>query len=432
MQSLEAAGECQGELTPEIPSTEASAVRECGASPGLGGGRRTRLLFVVEGYTDIRFVSLLSEISELTLLIPREHYRRSGLEQRLNDARLPVEVIEVPGARAPYQWASLVYLWRHAKRFDLILGQEMLRGSLNATLIGRVRGIPVVTYMCLPYAEYFRCRQLRGQISWPVAVLGETTIRALMRVNGRLGRHCIALGPYLAQIARAYSAQVSNGLYYGVDTGLYSPCSSEEKAALRRQLGLPSNKFLIFFSSRMSHEKDPETVLKAAARARKMGLDCSVLNLSGEHLKFADLARRLQLNDAADGVIAKPPAHPMEDLPLYYRAVDCLAQASLEEGLGMSPLEALASGLPAVCSSVGGLKANLAGRARLVPVRDSEAMAREFLWISQNPELARKQALAGRRYVQEFWGRERARESLKESFASVLRDHGHRNPESLP
>jgi glycosyltransferase involved in cell wall biosynthesis len=379
-----------------------------------------RLLFVVEGYTDIRFVAILSEISTLTLLTPSKHYRSSGLKERLEALGLPVEVHEVSSSRLSYQIACTSYLWQHARRFDLILGQEMLRGSLSASLVGKLRRVPVLTYMCLPYAQYFACRRSRRQISLFTAVLGDLTIRTLMFLNGRLAAGCIALGPYLMSIASCYSRRVWNGLYYGVDTRRYSPCTYTEQIEIRKNLGLPQKKFLILFSSRMSHEKDPETVLRAVAHARKQGLDCAVLNLSGEYIKFIELAQELGLPDSREWVIGRPPAHPMKDLPDFYRAANCLAQSSLEEGLGMSPLEALSCGLPAVCSSVGGLKANLANRARLVPVRDPAAMAEEFLWIDQNRELARQQALVGRRYVEESWSRDGARQSLADILDSVL------------
>lgn len=388
---------------------------------------RVRLLFVVEGNTDIRFVCLLSEVSDLTILIPREHFRSSGLQDRLLDLGLAVAVHEIPSARIAYQLAVSRYLWHNATRFDVILGQEMLRGSLSATVIGRVRGIPVLTYMCLPPAEYFRCRRSRGQISWPVAALGQSLIQILMTINGSLARGCIALGPYLEEIARKYSGNVSCGLYYGVDTDLYRPCTPELKASLRRQLALPRDKFLILFSSRLSHEKDPETVLQATAIARQRGLDCAVVNLSGEYRSFVELARKLGIPDAEEWVIGRPPAHPMGELAAYYCSADCLAQASLEEGLGMSPLEALACGIPAVCSSIGGLKANLGDWARLVPVRDPEAMAGEFLWVRDNAAEAREEALAGRRFVNEFWSRQRARIALATTLDAV-RD---RNPRAV-
>ena len=38
-------------------------------------------------------------------------------------------------------------LWRQAGACDLILSQELLRGALNANVIGRLRRTPVVAYM---------------------------------------------------------------------------------------------------------------------------------------------------------------------------------------------------------------------------------------------------------------------------------------------
>jgi glycosyltransferase involved in cell wall biosynthesis len=383
---------------------------------------RPRMIFVVEGFTDIRFLSVLAEVSNLTVLAPRVKCRQSGLYERLCELGLPATLIELEGDRLQYQAASAAYLWRHAKKFDLILGQEMLRGALSASVVGRLRKVPVVTYMCLPPVEYFRCRRLRRQVNWVTAAFGEAAIRTLMTVNGRMAHGCITLGPYLKALAEKYSKHVKDGCYYGVDTDLYVPCrNAAEKRAIRAKLNLPHDKFLIFFSSRVSHEKDPETVLKAASAARERGLSCAVLNLGGGHDKFLQLARSLGLPDTAEWVIARPAAHPMRDLPDFYRASDCLAQGSLEEGLGMSPLEALACGTPAVCTDVGGLKANLKGYAHLVPKQDFEAMAQEFEWISEHQAMAREQALLGRRYVEAHWSKKIAAQSLREALESFVR-----------
>ena len=49
----------------------------------------------------------------------------------------------------------------------------------------------------------------------------------------------------------------------------------------------------------------------------------------------------------------------MKELADYYRAADVLVQGSLEEGLGFSPLEALACETPSWPRAVGGLAAHL-------------------------------------------------------------------------
>ena len=381
-----------------------------------------KVLFLVEGYTDIRFVTGLSEISSLTMAVPAIAYSESGLKRRVKDSGASLTVEEIPGGRLQFQLRSLVYLLKHAEEFDLILSQDVLRGALNSTVVGKIMNTPVITYMCIAPVEYFRCRYERGESSWLKAAIGASVIRLLMTMNGRLATRCVALGPYLFGIAARYCPHTVNGLYYGVDISYYKPVDEREKLRLRASLDLPVDAFIIFLSSRISHEKDPETVLKSVALARSQGLNAVLLNLGGQYQAFLSLARRIAGTESEHWVLARPAAHPMTDLARYYQAADCLAQASLSEGLGLSPLEALACGIPAVCSAVGGLEANLQRYARLVPRRDAEAMATELLWVANNTRAARAQALRGRDFVVQAWSRERAFGELSKIFEAYSRN----------
>ncbi len=98
---------------------------------------------------------------------------------------------------------------------DVILSQEVLRGSLNANLVGRLRGVPVVTYMGISPLEYFNCRRERQQIGPVTAWLGRAFIRTATAINGRLATVCLAMGPYLRDKAAEMGARSEIGLYYG-------------------------------------------------------------------------------------------------------------------------------------------------------------------------------------------------------------------------
>ena len=380
-----------------------------------------RVLFFVEGFTDIRFVTGLSEICTLTLVVPERAYRESGLDARIaaSGARLMVDTI--PGGRMAFQWRSLVYLLRRVRDFDVVLSLEMLRGSFSACLAGAVRRVPVVTYMGIDPVAYFRCRRMRGQIGLGTAILGEAVIRMLMTVTGRLAARSLVVGPDLRRVAAQYSARVGVGLMYGIDMELFRPASDAERLALRERLGLPPDRFIVLNASRVSHEKDPETVLRAVALLRARGVDAMVLNLGGNHAAFGELAERIGLSDVPAWVMGKPAAHPMGALASYYRAVDVTAQGSLEEGCGYTPLESLACGTPAVATAVGGLARNLPGLARLVPKRDHEAMARELGWIAAHPDDARAEARAARESVLRDWSRVKAFAELRAELEDVVR-----------
>lgn len=384
-------------------------------------GSRLKVLFLVEGFTDIRFVTGLSEICDLTMAIPGPQYRLSGLDERISQAGLRLDVDVIEGGRLAYQARSLRYLMRHARDFDVILCQEVLRGAVNGCLVGALTGTPAITYMCVPPVEYFRCRFERDHSGWFKDVIGTGIIRLLMSWNGMLARRCVALGPYLNQIAAAYCPRTVNGLYYGVDTNYYRPVTEAEAQQTRAALELPTDAFVVFLSSRISHEKDPETVLRAVSLARSRGINAVLLNLGGGYQDFLRLAREVAGPGGDQWVIGRPAAHPTKELAAYYQASDCLAQASLAEGLGLSPLEAMACGTPAVCTAVGGLGANLNGYARMTPRRDHEAMARELLWVAENRLAARKQALDGREFVIREWNREKAFAELAGILQDVVR-----------
>ncbi len=145
-----------------------------------------RVLFFVEGYTDIRFVVGLSEVCDLTMAVPARAYEESGLKERVAASGARLQVREIAGGRASFQLRSFAFLWNAIRDFDVVFSQEMLRGSLNATLVGALRGVPVVTSMALPPVEYFRCRRERGQIGAAGAWLGEVVIRSLLVITGRL------------------------------------------------------------------------------------------------------------------------------------------------------------------------------------------------------------------------------------------------------
>ena len=380
---------------------------------------RPRVLFFVEGNTDIRFVVGLSEICDLTMAVPARAYEESTLKARVAACGARLQVHEIAGGRAAFQLRSLAYLWRAVPAFDVVLAQEMLRGSLNATVVGALRGVPVVTTMALPPVEYFRCRRERGQIGALGAWAGEAVIRTLMTVNGRLATRCLALGPYLQDIARRYCAATEPGYYYGVDVATFCPAHAQERTAIRRRLNLPVNAFLIVLASRISHEKDPETVLRAVAAARARGLNAVLLNLSGGYEQFLALAHSLGLTDSASWVLARPAVHPMTELADYMRAADALVQGSLEEGLGLSPLEALACEVPVVATNVGGMAAHLGDYATLTPRRDAGAMADALVTLAARADAAREQARRGREYVCREWSRDRAFSELHRSLVDA-------------
>ena len=205
---------------------------------------------------------------------------------------------------------------------------------------------------------------------------GEAVIRTLMVVNGRLATRCLALGPYLQDIARQYCAAHRAGLLLRRRRRHVSP---GERAGANRN----SPAARIFRSTPSSSSwpaasvtrRIPKPCFEAVAAARARGLNAVLLNLGGGYEQFLALARSIGHRRFSEWVLARPAVHPMTELADYMRAADALVQGSLEEGLGLSPLEALACEVPVVATRVGGMAAHLGEYATLTPRRDAGAMA---------------------------------------------------------
>jgi glycosyltransferase involved in cell wall biosynthesis len=108
--------------------------------------------------------------------------------------------------------------------------------------------------------------------------------------------------------------------------------------------------------------------------------ECVVIGgLPAERLKADPYARRLRKLAAASGVadrVRLVGAVPREDMPTWYRSADVLVAAPWYEPFGLTPLEAMACGVPVVASAVGGLADTVVDRVTgdLVPPRDPVAL----------------------------------------------------------
>ncbi len=379
---------------------------------------KLKMLLVLEGNTDIRFVNGLCERFDVTILGPKSNLQvTGGLLDRIKERGLKVDVIEIEGGRLKYQVAAFFQLLKVASLFDFIFSQENLRGTLNAGIVGRLKGVPVFSHSGMPPREYYRCRYQRKQISWFRYVVGDFVIHLLLRMNSLFCHYWFALGPYLMEVFSAYKKGVIHAHYYGVNTELYIPKSGEDKLKLRSELEIDANKFLVFFSSRVSHEKDPETVLKAIADLYLAHSNLILMNLSGGHEKMRELAKMMNLKNIDKWLITRAPAHPMIDLPRYYQASDLVIQSSLEEGLGLSPLEGMACEVPVIATDVGGMKAHLHPYCEMVPLQDVESMKGSIEKMMENPP-SKEQLHKGRDYVIRCWSDKMAFDELSQNIFS--------------
>ena len=359
------------------------------------GARRVWL--IVESGTDVRLVDGLARHAEVVVLARRIE---GGVEISQPPER-PVTVIRGPASRSAFAAVVLLRLLRDARADDRVLVQNYGPAALAANLAAGATGTPTFMLVCSPTERYYRCRRDHPLPGKPFHAAELAGLEAFARLNALVGRHYIVLSQHLAAVVQSHgtSRPISIVPVYGVDTSLYRP-PEHPRETLRRERGLPERGDVVFFSSRIAPEKDAETLLEAVRRLRAAGRDLWLLHRSGGFRTFQEYAARAGVGDR---IITTDAVHPERDLPLDYQASDLCVQASREEGLGFSPLEALACETPVVAAAVGGLRETIVEGETgwTYPVGDAPALARAMDDALTRRDEARRRARAGRRMVEE-------------------------------
>jgi glycosyltransferase involved in cell wall biosynthesis len=193
----------------------------------------------------------------------------------------------------------------------------------------------------------------------------------------------------------------------------------ETRAEMRRRLGIPPAAAVILLVGRMSREKDHLTLLAAVARLRASSVPRAHVLLVGdgpERGRIQAFAAEQGLEAAVTFTGQVPSAEP------YYGAADIAALSSLSEGSPNALLEAMAAGVPAVATRVGGIPEIVRDgeSALLVAPRDAAAMEKALGSIACDDRLARDLASAARELVRVRHTPEARAERLLEIYSEVL------------
>ena len=144
----------------------------------------------------------------------------------------------------------------------------------------------------------------------------------------------------------------------GVDMRRFTPLADATDAPLRRRLGLEGAAGPVVLAlGGIEERKNTIGTLGAVLRLRAGRQPDARLVIAGGATLLDHGAYRRRFDDtlaaAGDGARAVTLAGVIEDsdMPALYRLADVLACPSFAEGFGLTPLEALASGRPAVVSA---------------------------------------------------------------------------------
>jgi sugar transferase (PEP-CTERM/EpsH1 system associated) len=278
-------------------------------------------------------------------------------------------------------------------------------GAIEAVAAAKLAGVPVVIHSEHGYeVDMFAGLPMRRRLFRRAAYAMADAIFAVTR----------ELRDFHARQAWVRPERIGV-MYNGVDTQRFTP-SPESRVAMRKELGLPSDSFVIGAVGRLVPIKDHQTRLKAAALVSKNGIDARVLLVGSGPERD-----RLQLLSASSLEGRVCFAGDSSRVPELLNAMDVFVLPSLNEGMSNTLLEAMACGLPALATNVGGnpeiIENNVNGC--LFTPGDTAWLTEKLQVLARNPALVHQLGTAARNHAIETFSLSRMLESYRSFYLDI-------------
>jgi glycosyltransferase involved in cell wall biosynthesis len=206
---------------------------------------------------------------------------------------------------------------------------------------------------------------------------------------------------------------------YGVDVERFSPDINPEKLLMR--LNIQKEDQLVLFMGRITKEMGADIFSEAVPEilGRKKNIRCLFAGQEGDSLTAVR-----QMASRFPGKVFFAVNIPFNDLHLYYAAASILvAPTEGERACGsLVAIEAMACGKPVIASRVGGMPEIVVDgeTGKLIPPRDTRALAAAVLEMLSEPEMMKKMGLKGRERVERFFDEENTDRKLAALFSSLM------------
>lgn len=185
-------------------------------------------------------------------------------------------------------------------------------------------------------------------------------------------------------------------------------CDREE---LRKSMGVPEDCILLLSIGELNTNKNHQVAVKALAKLINKNVHYAIAGIGDQKDNLLTLAKNLGVDDQVHLL-----GYRTDALKLY-RACDVFVFPSFREGLSVSLMEAMASGLPVVCSRIRGnvdLIEDNCGGFLFSPNNETE-LANHLKKLLDSETLRKKMGQSNLIAIQQF-GQEKVLKGMKEIY----------------
>lgn len=165
-------------------------------------------------------------------------------------------------------------------------------------------------------------------------------------------------------------------IHHGIDTAQFCPT---DKQAVRTELNLPQGRLIGCFG-RIRHQKGTDVFVDAMIEAARKHDDITGVILgraTEKHQTFeAELKEKIAQAGLSDRILFCGEV-PVDEVYRWYQALDLFVAPQRWEGFGLTPLEAMACGVPVLATNVGAFEELIVQdkTGRVIPRDDLAAMS---------------------------------------------------------
>lgn len=213
-------------------------------------------------------------------------------------------------------------------------------------------------------------------------------------------------------------------IMHGIDLRGFDPPG--DRAALRHRLGLP-NGVLVGCYGRIRAQKGTDAFVDAMVPVLQARSDVTALVMgraTGRHADFLlQLKARIAELGLSDRVLFLPEV-TVDAMPVWYQALDLFVAPQRWEGFGLTPLEAMACGVPVVATDVGAFSEQVVPgtTGSIVPPDNVAALTRAIDDLVGAPGRRVRMGAAARAHVLDAFDIEREARALNSLYEALLRD----------
>ena len=227
-----------------------------------------------------------------------------------------------------------------------------------------------------------------------------------------------------SQRTASYLRRPSRVIMHGIDATAFRPPAG--RRALRRALGLPEG-FTIGCFGRIRHQKGTDVFVEAMLEVlpHHPGVQALVMGrATAGHQSFLHSLRDRVTRAGLESRIRFLPEAPVDAMPRWYQALDLFVAPQRWEGFGVTPLEAMACGVPVIATPVGAFDELVVEGAtgRLVPPGDVRRIRAAVEEVLASPDTLREWSVAARRRVEEGFRIEDEAAALNALYRTLLEE----------